>query len=226
MSDTMINMKILTKCGVELENSIKCRCVEPCSKEDYINAMEYIITRTKIGKTWTRSPIESKVVPKNSRDDRRPERTFLKRHKCGSTSHLANPCTTKTKINEFQVIEEVQCAEEKEESDQYYAISEDTPAEDYPIENITTFFEVTEFHTHFQQYIEDCYDLINIQDSGMCKTKTSKGKGSAARASCITSILMSDFESKVSLDTGAFFTCVGRDYPQVILPEWKTIYYQ
>ncbi|MBW0505824.1 hypothetical protein O181_045539 [Austropuccinia psidii MF-1] len=30
MSDTMINMKILKKCGGELENSIKCRCVKPC----------------------------------------------------------------------------------------------------------------------------------------------------------------------------------------------------
>ncbi|MBW0550128.1 hypothetical protein O181_089843 [Austropuccinia psidii MF-1] len=27
MSDTMINMKILRKCGGELDNAIKCRCV-------------------------------------------------------------------------------------------------------------------------------------------------------------------------------------------------------
>ncbi|MBW0570648.1 hypothetical protein O181_110363 [Austropuccinia psidii MF-1] len=32
--DTMINMKILRKCGGELEPAIKCRCVEPCSTED------------------------------------------------------------------------------------------------------------------------------------------------------------------------------------------------
>ncbi|MBW0564749.1 hypothetical protein O181_104464 [Austropuccinia psidii MF-1] len=34
MSDTMINMKILRKCGGELEHAIKCRSVEPCSAED------------------------------------------------------------------------------------------------------------------------------------------------------------------------------------------------
>ena len=34
MSDTMINMKILRKCGGELEHAIKSRCVEPCSTED------------------------------------------------------------------------------------------------------------------------------------------------------------------------------------------------
>ncbi|MBW0558344.1 hypothetical protein O181_098059 [Austropuccinia psidii MF-1] len=90
MSDSMINMKISRKCGGELEHSIKFRCVEPCSTEDYINAMEDIITRTRVGKTWTRAPMESKVVSKTSREDKRPERPVLKCHRCGSTSYLAN----------------------------------------------------------------------------------------------------------------------------------------
>ncbi|MBW0542398.1 hypothetical protein O181_082113 [Austropuccinia psidii MF-1] len=30
MSDNMINMKILRRCGGELEHAIKCRFVEPC----------------------------------------------------------------------------------------------------------------------------------------------------------------------------------------------------
>ncbi|MBW0518955.1 hypothetical protein O181_058670 [Austropuccinia psidii MF-1] len=113
MSDSMINMKILRKCGGELEHSIKHRCVEPCSTEDHINAMEDIITRTRICKTWTRVPMESKMVSKPSREDKRPERPVLKCHKCGSTSHLANTFTKKTEINEVKVIEEVQCTEEK-----------------------------------------------------------------------------------------------------------------
>ncbi|MBW0508316.1 hypothetical protein O181_048031 [Austropuccinia psidii MF-1] len=57
MSDSMINIKIFRKCGGELEHSIKCRCLEPCPTEDYINAMEDIITRKRIGKIWTRVPI-------------------------------------------------------------------------------------------------------------------------------------------------------------------------
>ncbi|MBW0570280.1 hypothetical protein O181_109995 [Austropuccinia psidii MF-1] len=88
MSDSMINVKILRKGGAELEHSIKCRCVEPCSTEDYINDMEDIITRTRIGKTWTRIPMESTMVSKTSREDKRPERPVLKCHKCGSTSNL------------------------------------------------------------------------------------------------------------------------------------------
>ncbi|MBW0513978.1 hypothetical protein O181_053693 [Austropuccinia psidii MF-1] len=148
----MINMKILRKCGGELEHAIKGRCVEPCSTEDYINALEEIITRTRISKTWTQTPMDSKIVPRISRGNRKSERPVLKCHEYGSTPHLANTCTKKTKINEVQVIEEVQCTEEKEESHQYFSVSEDTPVEDYPIENITAFFEVTEVHTHLPQY--------------------------------------------------------------------------
>ncbi|MBW0508055.1 hypothetical protein O181_047770 [Austropuccinia psidii MF-1] len=88
----------------------------------------------------------SKMVSKASREDKRPERTVFKCHKCGRTLHLANTCTKKTKINEVQVIEEFQSTEEKEESDLDYAVSEATPVEDCPIENITAFFEVTEVH--------------------------------------------------------------------------------
>ncbi|MBW0566132.1 hypothetical protein O181_105847 [Austropuccinia psidii MF-1] len=181
MSETMINMKILRKCGGELEHAIKCRCVKPCSTEDYINAMEDTITRTR----------------------------------------TANTCTKKTKINEVQVIEEIQCTEETEESDLDSEVSEDTPVEDYPIENITAFFEVTEVHTHLPQYSKDCYNLVNIQNARMCKTKPAGGKGYTAGASFITSILMNNIEAKVNLNTGAFCTCVGNDYLRVILPEWK-----
>ncbi|MBW0527331.1 hypothetical protein O181_067046 [Austropuccinia psidii MF-1] len=56
----------------------------------------------------------------------------------------------------------------------------------------------------------------------MCKTKPARGKGNIAGASCITSILMNDIEARVNLDTGASFTCVGKDYLQAILPGWKS----
>ncbi|MBW0538316.1 hypothetical protein O181_078031 [Austropuccinia psidii MF-1] len=182
----MINMKILRKCEGELGNSIKCRFVEPCSTEDYINAVEDIITGTRIGKTWTKIPMESKMVPKFSREDRKPGRPVLNFHKCGSTSNLANTCTKKTKINEVQVIK-----------------------------------EVTEVHTCLLQYSEDCHNLINIQDARMCKTQPDRGKGYTAGPSCITSVLINDIEAKVNWDTGAFCTCVGKDYLQTILPGWK-----
>ncbi|MBW0564533.1 hypothetical protein O181_104248 [Austropuccinia psidii MF-1] len=102
MSGSMINMKILRKCGGELEHAIKCRCIEPCSTEDYIYAMEDIITRTRICKTWTKNPMESRMTQRISREDKKPERKVLKCHKCGSTSNLANDCTKRLKSRKFK----------------------------------------------------------------------------------------------------------------------------
>ncbi|MBW0570701.1 hypothetical protein O181_110416 [Austropuccinia psidii MF-1] len=221
MSDCMINIEILRECGGELEHAIKCICVEPCSTEDYINSMEYITTRTRIGKTWIGVPMESKMVSKPYRECERPERPVFKCHKCGNTSNLAKTCTKKTKINKFQVIEEFQSTEEKEESDLDAEVSEDTPVTDFPIEIITAVFEVTEVHINLPQYSEDRHNLINIQDSRVCTTKHAKGQGYAAGASCITSILINDIEPRVNVDTGAFCACVGKDYLQGIIPGWK-----
>ncbi|MBW0576945.1 hypothetical protein O181_116660, partial [Austropuccinia psidii MF-1] len=55
----------------------------------------------------------------------------------------------------------------------------------------------------------------------MCKTIPARGKGYTAGSFCITSVLMSDIEAKVNLDTTAFCTCLGKDSHQIILPEWK-----
>ncbi|MBW0530204.1 hypothetical protein O181_069919 [Austropuccinia psidii MF-1] len=166
--------------------------------------------------------MESTLVSKTFREHKRPERPVFKCNKCGSTSHLANTCTKKTRINEVQVIEEAKCTEEKEESDLDSEVSEDTPVEDCPIENITAFFEVTEVHTHLPQYSEDCHNLINNQEAKICKTKPARGKVYTSGASCITSIMINDIEGRVNLDTGACITCVGKDYLQAILHEWKS----
>ncbi|MBW0511350.1 hypothetical protein O181_051065 [Austropuccinia psidii MF-1] len=45
MSKTMVHKRILRKCGGDLEHSIRRRCIEPCSTEDYINAKEDICHR-------------------------------------------------------------------------------------------------------------------------------------------------------------------------------------
>ncbi|MBW0469118.1 hypothetical protein O181_008833 [Austropuccinia psidii MF-1] len=88
MSDTIISMDILIKFGGKLESAIKFRCVEQFLTEEYINSMEDIISRTRIGKTWTRNPVESKIMPKTSREDRRTEIPVLKFHKCGNNEPL------------------------------------------------------------------------------------------------------------------------------------------
>ncbi|MBW0535313.1 hypothetical protein O181_075028 [Austropuccinia psidii MF-1] len=55
----------------------------------------------------------------------------------------------------------------------------------------------------------------------MCNTKPARGKGYHDGTSCITSILINNVEAKGNLATGAFCNCIGKDYLQVIVREWK-----
>ncbi|MBW0584671.1 hypothetical protein O181_124386 [Austropuccinia psidii MF-1] len=55
-------------------------------------------------------------------------------------------------------------------------------------------------------------DLINVQDAKMQKNKPARYKGYTAGSSCITNIVINNREAKTHLDSGAFCTCVGKDY--------------
>ncbi|MBW0567087.1 hypothetical protein O181_106802 [Austropuccinia psidii MF-1] len=61
MSQKIVHMKIPKKCGVELEHALRSRCIEPCSTEEYSNALQDIVTRTKIGRTWKKLDINSPI---------------------------------------------------------------------------------------------------------------------------------------------------------------------
>ncbi|MBW0535729.1 hypothetical protein O181_075444 [Austropuccinia psidii MF-1] len=63
-------------------------------------------------------------------------------------------------------------------------------------------------------------DLIDVQDDKMQKTKPAIGKGYTAGSSCITNIVIKNKEPKIHLDSGAFFTCVGKFYLEMIYTNW------
>ncbi|MBW0544091.1 hypothetical protein O181_083806 [Austropuccinia psidii MF-1] len=221
----MIHKRILRKCGGDLEHAIRSRCIEPCSTEDDINAMEDIITRKKIGRNWYKPPMENKTsgkpIPKaNNTHDKAP----LKCHKCGSKSHLANTCPKKTIINEIE-IDNVADTKETNNVSLHENDSEPSEEEEIPdelsIENINVSFEVTEVNTHLPQYSDEFMDLIHVEDAKMQKAKPAQGKGYTAGASCITNIVINNREAKLHIDSGSFCTCVGRDYLERIYTNWK-----
>ncbi|MBW0535728.1 hypothetical protein O181_075443 [Austropuccinia psidii MF-1] len=151
MSETMIHRRILRKFGGGLEDAIR-RCIEPFSIGDYINSMKDITTRTNIGRNWYKPPINNKPSGKPiSRPNIPQYRASLKFHKCGSTSHLANTCPKKTRINEIKNEKEDNT---KETNDVSLYESDSEPSEEEEITDklsIETFcvsFEVTEMHTH------------------------------------------------------------------------------
>ncbi|MBW0515377.1 hypothetical protein O181_055092 [Austropuccinia psidii MF-1] len=104
MSETMIHKGILRKCGGYLEHSLRRRFIEPFSMEDYINSMEDITTRTKTGRNWYKRPMDNKTSGKPIPKPNKPhDKVPLTYHKCGITSHLANTCPKKTRINEIEI---------------------------------------------------------------------------------------------------------------------------
>ncbi|MBW0492956.1 hypothetical protein O181_032671 [Austropuccinia psidii MF-1] len=147
----MVLKRILRNCGGDLEHAIRSRCIEILLTEDYINAMEDITTRTKIGRNWYKPPIDNKTTGKPiSKTNKPQERAPLKCHKCGSTSHLGNTCPKKTRINEIEIEKVVDTKEANnvtlQESDSEPSEEEEVPDE-LTIENINVSFEVTEVHT-------------------------------------------------------------------------------
>ncbi|MBW0521688.1 hypothetical protein O181_061403 [Austropuccinia psidii MF-1] len=224
MSETMGHKRILRKCGGDLEHSIRGRCIEPCSTKYYMRAIEDITTRTKVGRNWYKPPMDNKTsgkpIPKpNNPLDKDP----LKCHRCGSTSHLANTCPKKTRINEIEIEKD----DTKETKDVPVHESDSEPSEEeelqdeLSIENINVSFEGTEVHTHLPQYSDEFMDLIHVQDAKMQKTKPARGKGYTAGSSCITNIVIKNREGKIHLDSGAFCACVGKNYLDKIYTNWK-----
>ncbi|MBW0547582.1 hypothetical protein O181_087297 [Austropuccinia psidii MF-1] len=156
MSETIINKRILRKCGGDLEHAIRSRCIEPCSTEYYINYMEEITTRTTIGKNWYKPSMNNKTSGKPIKKSNEPhDKAPFKFHKCGSTSHLVSTCPKKTRIDEIE-IDQFEATKETNNISLHDSYSEPSEEEEVPdeliIENINVSFEVTEVNTHLPQY--------------------------------------------------------------------------
>ncbi|MBW0498355.1 hypothetical protein O181_038070 [Austropuccinia psidii MF-1] len=191
MSETMIHKRILRKCVSDLENAIRRICIEPFSTEDYINSTQDITTRTKIGRNWYKPPMDNKTIGKPIPKHNKPHaKAPFKCHKCGITSHLANTCPKKKRINEIEIdkVEDTKETNNVSLHDSDSAPSEEEVPHELSIGNIYVSFEVTELNTHLPQYSYEFMDLINVQDAEMQKSKPSRGKGYTGGASCITNI--------------------------------------
>ncbi|MBW0559092.1 hypothetical protein O181_098807 [Austropuccinia psidii MF-1] len=224
MSETMLHKRVSRKCACDLEHAIRSRCIEPFSTEDYINSIGEITTRKKIGRNWYKPPMNNKtsgrpILKPNKPHDKAP----LKCHNFRSTSHLADTCPKKARINEIEIEKDdtkVTNDVPVHESDSEPSEEEEVPDE-LSIENIYVSFEVTDAHAHLPQYSDECMDLIHVQDAKMKKTKPSRGKGYTAGSSFITNIVTNNRGAKIHLASGAFCNCVGKDYLENIYTNWQ-----
>ncbi|MBW0518579.1 hypothetical protein O181_058294 [Austropuccinia psidii MF-1] len=116
MSEFMIHRKTLRQCGGDLENAVKSRTTEKSSAEDIINILEEVTTRTRISssrvniKKRLNTPLKDSVdknTKGNSNNIKYKSADIIR--KCyifQSTTHLANACPRKVKINEIDIEKE------------------------------------------------------------------------------------------------------------------------
>ncbi|MBW0497833.1 hypothetical protein O181_037548 [Austropuccinia psidii MF-1] len=107
----MIHRKIIRQCGGDLEHAVKSRTTEQSLAEDIINRLEEVTTRTRIGSSRVNLKTSFNTSWKDSVDKNSRENSNNIKYKSAdvirnchifqSTTHLANACPRKGKINKI-----------------------------------------------------------------------------------------------------------------------------
>ncbi|MBW0543946.1 hypothetical protein O181_083661 [Austropuccinia psidii MF-1] len=175
MSEFMVHKKILRHCGEE------------------------VTTRTKIGssrvnlKTRFNTPWKDSVDknPKeNSNNKYKSADTVRKCHIFQSTTHLANTCPKRGKINEIEIENKPDVERDdiiEDNSDDKSSIFSEYSRD---IENINSTFDIMESYSHLPQLSNGQLDLSKVQDAQLMKTKPNRGKGYTAGNSRITEVVI------------------------------------
>ncbi|MBW0539545.1 hypothetical protein O181_079260 [Austropuccinia psidii MF-1] len=230
MSEFMIHRKILRQCGGDLEHAVKSKTTEQSSAEDIINILEEVTTRTKIGssrvnlKTRFNTPWKDSVdqTPKeNSNNKYKCADTVRKCHICQSTTHLANICPKRGKINEIDIEKEPDVEKDDIIEDNSDDESSSSSVSSKDKENINSTFDIMESYSHLPQLSNGQLDLSKVQDAQLMKTKPNRGKGYTAGNSCITEVVFDSKLTKPLLDPGAFFSCFGKSFLKTCVPNFE-----
>ncbi|MBW0534972.1 hypothetical protein O181_074687 [Austropuccinia psidii MF-1] len=78
-----------------------------------------------------------------------------------------------------------------------------------------------ESYSHLPQLSNGQLDLSKLQDAQLMKTKPNRGKGYTAGNSCITEVVINKNPTKLSLDPGAFCSCVGKSFLKTYVPNFE-----
>ncbi|MBW0528692.1 hypothetical protein O181_068407 [Austropuccinia psidii MF-1] len=230
MSEFMIHRKILNQCGGYLKHALKSRTTEQSSAEDIIHILEEVTTRTKTGssrvnlKTRFNTPWKDSVdknTKENSNNKYKSADTVRKCHICQSTTHLANTCPKRGKINETNI--EKKPDVEKDDIIENNSDDKSSIFSEYSkdVENINANFDIMESYSHLPRLRNGQLDLSKFQDAQLMKTKPNRGKGFTAGNSCITEVVIENKTTKLLLDPGAFFSCVGKSFLKTCVPNFE-----
>ncbi|MBW0545772.1 hypothetical protein O181_085487 [Austropuccinia psidii MF-1] len=171
--------------------------------EEYINALEDIVTRTKFVRTWKKLDIKSPNKPFIKKD--KPTEAFKpntsnsneqrKCHECGGIGHLANNCLKKTKSNEIVETEDHKDKEEESDSEKDTEESETSESDEIniinaQIHNIDLIYEVLDVDSNLPQVGTSDTNLTKIQHAKLYRIKPAKGMGYTAGQSSINIVMV------------------------------------
>ncbi|MBW0475499.1 hypothetical protein O181_015214 [Austropuccinia psidii MF-1] len=197
----MIHRKILRQCGGDLEHDVKSRTTEQSSAEDIINILEEVTTRTRIVSSMVNLKKRFNTPCKYS-VDKTPK---------GNHNNIKYK-SADGKINETEIEKEPDSGKDKVIEDNSNDKSSIFSECSKYIENINATFAIMEPYSHLPQLSNGQLDLSKIQDAQPMKTKPNRGKGYTAGSSCITEVVIDNKTTKLLLDPGAFFSCVGKPF--------------
>ncbi|MBW0580041.1 hypothetical protein O181_119756 [Austropuccinia psidii MF-1] len=184
MSEFMIHRKILRQYGGDLQHAVTSRTTEQSPAEDIINILEEVTTRPKIGfsrmnlkarfnTTW--KDFVDKDPKENSNNVKYKHADIIRKfHMCQSTTHVANTCPKRGKINQTDIEKDNNI---QANSDYKSSIFSESSKD---IENINSTFYIMESYSHLPQLSNGPLDLSKFQGAQLMKTKPNTGKGYTA----------------------------------------------
>ncbi|MBW0520103.1 hypothetical protein O181_059818 [Austropuccinia psidii MF-1] len=206
----MIHRKILRQCGGDSEHAVKSRTTEQSSAEDINDILEEVTTRTINGssrvnlKTRFNTPWKDSMEknPKeNSNNIKYKSKDVMRKcHIFQTTTHSANTCPKKGKINEIDIEKEPDVEKDEVNEDNSDDKSSIFAESSKDIENIIFTFDITESYSHLPKLSNGQLDLSRIQDFQLMKTKPNTGKSYTAGSSCITEVVIDKKPTKLLVD--------------------------
>ncbi|MBW0507534.1 hypothetical protein O181_047249 [Austropuccinia psidii MF-1] len=229
----MVHMKILEDCGLELKYSLRSRFKAPFFTEEYNNALEEIVKRARIGRTWEKMDIKTPIKPfirkEKPKEPFKPNKTNEQKNDINvvvSIWHLANTCLKKTKINEIVETEdhndkEGESYSEKDTEESHTCKSDENNIISSQMSNIDLIYQMLDVKLNLPQTRTSNTFPTIIIDSKLHRAKPAKVMGYTSRKSGIRIFMLRNQEARVNLDTGEYFTCAGKNYLQTLVPDWE-----
>ncbi|MBW0525203.1 hypothetical protein O181_064918 [Austropuccinia psidii MF-1] len=203
-----------------------------CQQKDRLTALkpdmsEFMIHRKILRQCGARFNTPWKdSVDKNPKENSNnvkyePADSTRKCHICQSTTHLANKCPKRGKINEIDIEKEPDVEKDNNIEENSYDKSSIFSEPSSDIENINATFDIMESYSHLPQLSNGQLDLSKIQYAQIMKTKPNRGKGYTAGNSCITEVVINNKPTKILLDPGVFCSCVGKSFLKTCVPNFE-----